>query len=86
MEFESGGKTFVIRSLKRKEVKALKNEGFNLYNISADQLDDLIDRIFEIVLTEEEIGAAEDLDNRDAVKIFNQIFRETFGSEKQEKN
>lgn len=86
MDFEIGGTVIPIRALKRKEVRALKKEGFNLYTIAPDQLDDLIDKVFEIILAPADVAAMDEMANRDAVQVFNAIFRESFGAPDKEKN
>jgi len=73
MEFEG-------RSLKRKEVKALKAKGYNMGNLRPEQVDDLMDEIFLLVFTPEQIAELDERDQKDCMKILNQIIAETSGS------
>lgn len=80
------GKTFKIRNLKRKEVKALKKKGINLVGLKPEMADDAMDAVFDLVLTEEEIAVVDEFDQTDAMELWTEALKETFGSAEEEKN
>jgi len=85
-EVTFGGQTFEVRALKRREVKQLKKDGFNLNFITPEQADDCMDRVFEMVFSMAELAAVDDLDQHEAIKLWNAVLRETYGAEDEEKN
>ena len=71
---------FEIRSLKRKEVKALKEKGFNMGALQPEQIDDFMDAVFTIIYSPAHIGKIDEQPQRDCIKLLNQIMDETNGS------
>ncbi len=80
------GRTFKVRGLKRKEVKQLRRDGFNLLDLNLAQADDVLDRVFEMVFPEAEFARIDELLNRDCLGLWNAILIETYGSPEEEKN
>jgi hypothetical protein len=81
-----GGEDMKVRGLLRKEVKDLKKEGFILSDLRDDNVDDAMDKVFEIVLTKEDIAKIDELPNRESIKVWTAILDLTYGNEVQEKN
>jgi hypothetical protein len=77
---------FNIRGLKRGEIKALKKEGFNLIDLKIEQADDAMDKVFELVFASHEITLIDDMANKDAMKLWTAILKETYGAPDEEKN
>jgi hypothetical protein len=82
---EYGEKTFEIRGLKRGEIKALRKKGFSLAKIDPAEADILADEIVGMILGDA-VAAADELPNREYVRIFTDIMMLTYGSEESEKN
>ena len=80
------GKSISVRSLTRKEVKALKKKGFDIGNLQRDQVDDLLDAVFPMLLSKEEIKLIEDSPYKDCTLVWTAIVKETYGSKDEEKN
>lgn len=78
--------SFTVRALKRREVKQLKKEGFNLGYLEAEKADDCMDRVFGMVFSAPELDAIEDLDQHEAIKLWNDVLKETYGAKDEEKN
>ena len=86
-ELNVEGICLTVRPLKRGEIKSLKKEGFNLSNIDPETADALLDRVFDMIFTEEEIGWIDELPYHYSIKtIWPEILKETFGSREEEKN
>lgn len=85
-ELEINGQIFKARPLKRKEVKQIKADGFNMFKLEVEKADDAVDAIFDIAFTPEEIQQIDELDNADALKIFKAVLAETYGDPEEEKN
>ena len=81
-----GGTEITIRPLKRKEVKALKKQGVNLFSMDTAGADDVMDRVFAITLKPEEIELIDDQPQHVAFEIFSMIMQSTFGTEEHVKN
>ena len=85
-EIMLGDYTFKVRSLKRKEVKQLKKDGFNLADLAPQNADDAMDRAFELAFSPEEVTLIDDLSNSEALAIWVALIKETFGAADEEKN
>ncbi len=86
-EIEIDGTTFNVRGLKRKEVKKLKKDGFNIMGgLDQDQADDAMDKVFELIFDESEIEQLDDLVFSKAMEIWVTVLKETFGAKDEEKN
>ena len=83
----AGGRDIVVRGLKRKEVKQLKNEyGINLSGLRLSQADEAADKVFELVLAPEDIEYLDEQCNAESVRVFNEIMKATYGSGEEAKN
>ena len=85
-EIAVGGTTFQVRSLKRKEVKQLKKDGFNLADLGPHNADDAMDKAFELAFTPNEVALIDDLSNSEALAIWVALIKETVGAADEEKN
>ncbi len=85
-------KTYMCRSLTRKEVKSLKEYGFysQLYSppIGNDfeKTEEGFDKVLEIVFSKEEIESFDHISNPEVNSLFQDIIKETYGVEEEEKN
>lgn len=82
---ELEGKKFTIRGLKRKEVKQLRREGYNLGNLEATTGEEAMDKVFDMVGLEQQEGF-EDLYNSSVLKAFGEIVNMTYLVGETEKN
>ena len=85
-ELKLEGQIFEVRGLKRKEVKALNREGFNLVELDIGNADEAMDRVFECVFSKAEIKKIDDLENKNAIELWRAILKETYGAVDEEKN
>lgn len=86
-KIKAGGREIEIRGLKRKEVKQLRQEhGIDLGNLRLAQAEEATDKVFEIVLSPEEIEFLDDQCNAEAVAVFRAIMNATYGREEEKKN
>lgn len=79
-------KEFDIRSLSRGELKELRHRGFNILALTAENLDDGIDAVFEMMFEPEEIAAIDAMENKQAGQLWAAIIAETYGAPDEEKN
>jgi len=79
------GRTFEVRALKRKEVKELKKDGFVISNLNPENADDCLDRVFTMVFTAEDIEAIDNMPNHVAIRLWQDILKETYGARDEEK-
>lgn len=80
------GREFQIRPLKRKEVNRLRKAGIHLLRPENDTLDEAVDQVLQAVLSVEDLAAADELPQKDAVWLYNEIVVITYGGEDAEKN
>lgn len=85
-EVTMGDTTFQVRSLKRKEVKQLKKDGFNLADLGPHNADDAMDRAFGLAFSPDEVARIDELSNSEALGIWVALIKETFGAVDEEKN
>ena len=85
-EVEINGRKFQVRGLKRKEIRALREQGFVLLALKGEDLDAAQDATFEIVFGPEDLAAIDEMDNRDALKLWDAILRETYPAADEIKN
>lgn len=85
-EIKVGGTAYQVRGLKRKEVKALKRKGFNLAALDRANADDAMDLVFEIVFDEAVIREIDELDQAEALRLWEGVLKETYGAPGEEKN
>jgi len=81
----SNGKTVTVRGLRRSEIKSLSKYGIgymrcNIFDLPEDKREEAIDAVVDTQFKDQ------DLENADLLKIFNQIIKESFSSEDEEKN
>ena len=81
-----GGKELSIRSLTRKEVKGLKKKGFDIGNLQRDQVDDLLDEVFPMMLDKKDVELIEKAPYKVCARVWTAIIKETYGAEDEEKN
>lgn len=80
------GKDFQIRPLKRKEIKKLKADGFNLAALKAEKADDAMEAVFEMVFDVDERRAIDEITQPQALRLWKSVLMETYGSGDEEKN
>lgn len=85
-EIEINGRTFKVRSLKRKEIKALRKQGFILIDLKPENAEEAQDKVFEMVFGPDDIAAIDEMDNRDVMILWRAILAETYGAPEEEKN
>jgi hypothetical protein len=81
-----GGRDLSVRGLTRKEVKRLKQDGFNLNNLLADQVDDAMDAVFSLAMEPDDIDYLDDCIAQESYRAFRAVMDLTFGSRDAEKN
>ena len=85
-EVTINGKLFQVRGLKRKEVKQLRKEGLPLMNLQPENAEEAQDRVFEMVFNEGELAIIDEMDNKDALRLWQEILAETYGVGDETKN
>lgn len=83
---EINGREIKYRGLKRKEVKALKKEGFDLGRLDTEDVDEAMDRLFEKVLSPDDAAFLDEQVNRASFDVFKAIMAATYGDPAAEKN
>lgn len=74
------------RGLKRKEIRQLRENGYNLTKIDPTKGDEIVDAVLETVfIDKKEQAELDELEYSECLKIFTEILKLTFGSEEQEK-
>lgn len=74
------------RALKRKELKALKEKGFNLAKMNQDNdTQEVVDAVLDIAFAEN-IAELDELEYCECMELFKKVVALTFGTEVQEKN
>jgi hypothetical protein len=84
--FKAGEIEISVRPLTRKEVKGLRAEGRDLFNFEPSKAEDTLDRVFEMVLSDEDRMALENQPYRVSVDAWQEIVGLTFGKEEERKN
>jgi hypothetical protein len=75
---------FQIRALTRKEIKALREQGVDLFSFEGDKAIYNVDPVLDLVYPGDK--KAEDLAFPDAAKVYQAILGATLGVEEEEKN
>ena len=77
-----------IRALKRKEIRSLKNVGYNYVGCvpTIETLEETIDRALDLALSENDLEFLDECDNQEAQRCWNELLKETYGSKDEEKN
>ncbi|MBW1666714.1 MAG: hypothetical protein JRJ66_01445 [Deltaproteobacteria bacterium] len=82
MKVEIGGQRFEVRGLKRKEIKALRREGFPLETIGGlddiEKRDEGLDRIFSLACSG---GDPDSLTQGEALELWARVVEATYGTE-----
>lgn len=85
-----GKKPVVItipRGLKRKEIRKLRKEkDINLFALPQGKLDEVMDDLFELLLSKKDQAKLDDMENKYASKVFFGIIAETWPSPTEVKN
>ncbi len=82
------GKEFKVRPLTRGEIKSLKDCGYT-YNScvpTIEKANDALDKAFEIQFSKDEVTFLDDCTNKQGIKLWNEILKETYGAKEEEKN
>ena len=85
-EISVGARDIPVRGLTRNELKGLINSGLNPSVLDMANADGCMDKIFSLVLTEDDIQFLGDLCNSEAVRVFRSILELTYGREDEIKN
>ena len=85
-EVKVGNKEITIRSLTRKEVKALKKKGFDIGSLKREQVDDLLDEVFPMILSPDEVNLVESSPYKVCIRVWTAVIKETYGAGDEEKN
>ena len=85
-EVKVEGKVYIIRGLKRKEVKALRKKGLAPLDVTPEKLDDVVDEALRLVLNKKEFESLDDLDNASVLKLWDALLRETYPAADEIKN
>lgn len=81
------GRQFQVRGLTRGEVRRLReDDGIVLTDINADNAEQALDRVLEIVLSDHDRKELDDLLYRVSLDIWTAVLAETYGSRDEEKN
>lgn len=77
-----------IRALKRKEIRGLKNVGYNYVGCvpTVETLEETVDRALGLVLSENDLEFLDECDNKESQRCWNELLKETYGSKDEEKN
>ncbi len=79
-------KIFQVRGLKRKELKQLRADKIDLNDLDATRAEEVMDIVFAIVFTPEQIAEIDEMENKYAIRLWIAVLKETFGSGEEEKN
>ena len=80
------GEVFTVRAMTRGEVKKIRAEGFNLLEPMGKDLDDLMNRMFELVLSTEDVARIDAMAHNRGREVYLAIMAETYGGAEEEKN
>jgi len=72
--------------LTRKQVKALRDRGLHVHQMTINQAEDVRDAYLEIAFSDDENAVLDELPNSRATELFKIILSKTHGSPDQEKN
>ncbi len=78
--------TLSVRGLTRNEVKQFKKEGFNVSSPSPETADDMLDKLLETALTEEQVTILGEKPYHCTTDVYKAIMKETYGAPDEEKN
>ena len=60
--------------------------GINLMDLKKSQADEAMDHVFEVVLEKADFDKTDDLNEKDAIRLFEAIIMETYGDPEEEAN
>ena len=77
-----------IRALKRKEIRSLKDCGYNYLGCvpSLETAEEAIDKALGMVLSQNDLDFLDECDNQEAQRCWKELLKETYGSRDEEKN
>lgn len=77
-----------IRSLKRKEIRELKDCGYNYIGCvpTIETLEATVDRALNTVLSQEDLEFLDECENKESQRCWNELLKETYGDKEEEKN
>jgi len=79
--------TIEVKSLKRKQIKQLREKGVSLVNIDEKKIDDIIDTVLDLLYpSKAEQAILDEMEYSEVMKLFQDILGKTFGTEVVEKN
>jgi hypothetical protein len=85
-KFKAGETEISVRALTRREVKALRAEGRDLFSFQPNKAEETLDRVFEMVLSEDDRAALEGEAYRVSIDVWREIMGLTFGKAEEAKN
>ena len=80
------GAIFPVRSLTRGETKELLEKGYNLYQPTLDNIDQMSVEVLNLVLDADQNAVLDKADYMDGLKVFKAVLAETLGEKEEEKN
>jgi len=81
------GRQFNVRGLTRREIKELRQVyNINLLKINADNADEVLDRVLDMVVSDHDMHDLDGLPYRVSMDIWSAVLAETYGSRDEEKN
>lgn len=80
------GISFDIRGLKRKELRELKQKGFDLDGLDPKKAEAAMDEVFSLILTPDRIEQIENMENKYAMAVWRACLKETYSAPDEEKN
>lgn len=87
MSVKIGKHEFKLRGLTRREIKALRKEGFPLESLGQvedyEKRDEGLDKIFSLAVAS---GDPDDLTQGEGLKLWAEVVRETYGGKESRKN
>jgi hypothetical protein len=77
-----------LRSLKRREIRELKDYGFSYLGCipNMETAQDAVDKSLDMVLTEKDQTFLDECDNKQAKDLWSELLKETYGDPAEEKN
>lgn len=82
------GGEWEIRGLKRREVKQLKSEGFDIKDHEPDleQIEQTAEKVLKIILTPEQFNLLDDLYDGEPIVLYTEVIKLTYPSGAEAKN
>ena len=77
---------FEVRALKRKHIRDLNKKGLPLENVPRERADECMDEVFKTVFEKDELKKIDELEYHNAMALFKDVIKETYGARDEEKN